>query len=111
MTPWQATPGAGKSGVATLVGRRGEAHVDTIGMKAAGRQRPIRLLPQPRLVRREPAIEWRPARKLIPDAAPDPEVLRFAPDDGRVLVSPRRQHHRAPLRHAHWGRARHPESF
>lgn len=39
------------------------------------------------LVRREPAIDWRPAQKLIPDATPDPEVLQLAADDGRVLVS------------------------
>lgn len=39
------------------------------------------------LVRREPAIDWRPAQRFIPDATPDPEVLQLAADDGRVLVS------------------------
>ena len=39
------------------------------------------------VVRREPAIDWRPAQKFIPDATPDPDVLEFAADDGRVLVS------------------------
>lgn len=38
------------------------------------------------LVRREPAIDWRPAQRFIPDATPDPEVLQLAADDGRVLV-------------------------
>jgi predicted nuclease of predicted toxin-antitoxin system len=39
------------------------------------------------LVRREPAIDWRQAQRFIPDATPDPEVLQFAADDARVLVS------------------------
>jgi len=39
------------------------------------------------LVRREPAIDWRPAQGRIADATPDPEVLQFAASDGRVLVS------------------------
>ena len=32
-------------------------------------------------------IDWRPAKRFIPDATPDPGVLRLAADDGRVLVS------------------------
>ncbi len=36
---------------------------------------------------REPSIDFRPAGGTIPDAMPDPEVLRLAADDGRVLVS------------------------
>jgi predicted nuclease of predicted toxin-antitoxin system len=39
------------------------------------------------LVRREPAINWRPAQSVISDATPDIEVLRLAAEDGRVLVS------------------------
>ena len=39
------------------------------------------------LLRQEPTIDWRPARGLIPDATPDPEVLELAADEGRVLVS------------------------
>ena len=39
------------------------------------------------LVRREPAIDWRPAQRFIPDATPDSEVLQLAAEDGRVLVS------------------------
>ena len=39
------------------------------------------------LVRREPAIDWRPSQKYIPDATPDSAVLQLAADDGRVLVS------------------------
>jgi len=39
------------------------------------------------LLRREPAIDWRPAQRFIPDATPDPEVLGFAADEGRVLVT------------------------
>jgi len=39
------------------------------------------------ILRREPAIDWRPAKGFIADATPDPEVLRFAADNGRVLVS------------------------
>jgi hypothetical protein len=32
-------------------------------------------------------MDWRPAQKFIPDATPDLDVLQFAADDGRVLVS------------------------
>lgn len=39
------------------------------------------------LLRREPAIDWRPSQEFIPEATPDPEVLQMAADDGRVLVS------------------------
>jgi hypothetical protein len=39
------------------------------------------------LVRREPAIDWRPARNVIADATPDAHVLALAADDGRVVVS------------------------
>ena len=39
------------------------------------------------LVRREPAVDWRPAQKFIPDGTPDSAVLQLAADDGRVLVS------------------------
>jgi len=39
------------------------------------------------LVRRELAIDWQPARRTIPDATPDPEVLQLAAAAGRVLVS------------------------
>jgi len=38
------------------------------------------------LVRPEPAIDWRPAQKFIPDAT-DPAVRQLAAGDGRVLVS------------------------
>ena len=36
---------------------------------------------------REPLIDFRPAAGRIPDAMPDPEVLRLAAEDGRVMVS------------------------
>ncbi|HYW45501.1 MAG TPA: hypothetical protein VE959_21745 [Bryobacteraceae bacterium] len=39
------------------------------------------------LRRREPAIDFRGATSVIPDGTSDPDVLRFAADDGRVLVS------------------------
>lgn len=39
------------------------------------------------LVRREPTVDWRPAQGFIADATPDLEVLQFAADDGRVLVT------------------------
>jgi predicted nuclease of predicted toxin-antitoxin system len=39
------------------------------------------------LVRQEPAIDWRPAQGFLADATPDPEVLQFAANAGRVLVS------------------------
>ncbi len=39
------------------------------------------------LRRREPAIDFRGANGVIPDATPDPDVLRIAADDDRVLVS------------------------
>ena len=39
------------------------------------------------LLRREPAIDWRAAQGFIADATPDPEVLQFAANDGRVLVT------------------------
>lgn len=39
------------------------------------------------LVRREPAIDWSAAQRFIPDATPDIEVLQFAADNGRVLVT------------------------
>ena len=39
------------------------------------------------ILRRERAIDWRPAQGFIADATPDPEVLQFAAGDGRVLVS------------------------
>ena len=39
------------------------------------------------LRRREPAIDFRPAAGVIPDGAPDVEVLRIAADSGRVLVT------------------------
>lgn len=39
------------------------------------------------VVRQEPAIDWRPVQGFIADANPDRDVLRFAADDGRVLVS------------------------
>jgi predicted nuclease of predicted toxin-antitoxin system len=32
-------------------------------------------------------IDWRPAKRFIPDATPDLEVLQLAADDGRALVS------------------------
>jgi len=39
------------------------------------------------LLRREPSIDFRPAAGAIPHGTPDPEVLRIAAEDGRVLVS------------------------
>ena len=39
------------------------------------------------LLRREPQLDWLPAKGVIPDATPDPEVLRIAAESGRVLVS------------------------
>ncbi len=39
------------------------------------------------LRRREPAIDFRGAQGVIPDAAPDGAVLRIAADAGRVLVT------------------------
>jgi hypothetical protein len=39
------------------------------------------------LRRREPAVDFRSESGVIPDATPDPDVLRIAADDRRVLVS------------------------
>lgn len=39
------------------------------------------------LLRREPAIDFRPAAGVIPDGTLDPEVLALAANDDRVLVS------------------------
>jgi hypothetical protein len=39
------------------------------------------------LIRQAPEIDWRAAQRVIPDRTPDPEVLRLAAIDGRVLVS------------------------
>ena len=39
------------------------------------------------LRRREPAIDFRSAAGVIPDATPDLEVLQIAAESGRVLVS------------------------
>lgn len=39
------------------------------------------------LRRREPSIDFRAAVGVIPDGAPDLDVLRFAAEAGRVLVS------------------------
>jgi hypothetical protein len=39
------------------------------------------------LLRRAPSIDFRPASGIIPDGTPDPEVLRIAAEDDRVLVS------------------------
>jgi predicted nuclease of predicted toxin-antitoxin system len=39
------------------------------------------------LRRREPAIDFRGTKGVIPDGTPDPEVLRMAADAGRVLVT------------------------
>jgi hypothetical protein len=39
------------------------------------------------LLRREPSIDFRPAAGTIPDGTLDPEVLRIAAEDDRVLVS------------------------
>ena len=37
------------------------------------------------LIRQAPEIDWRPAYPFIPDHTPDPDVLRLAAEDGRVL--------------------------
>ena len=39
------------------------------------------------LLRREPSIDFQPAAGIIPEGTLDPEVLAFAADDERVLVS------------------------
>jgi hypothetical protein len=39
------------------------------------------------LLRREPSIDFRSAEGIIPDGTLDPEVLRIAAADNRVLVS------------------------
>ena len=39
------------------------------------------------LLRKEPSIDFRPADSVISDGTLDPEVLRIAADDDRVLVS------------------------
>jgi hypothetical protein len=39
------------------------------------------------LRRREPFIDFRAADGVIPDGAPDPDVLRVAVEAGRLLVS------------------------
>ena len=39
------------------------------------------------LLRREPSIDFQPAAGTIRDGILDPEVLRIAAEDGRVLVS------------------------
>lgn len=39
------------------------------------------------LLRREPPVDFRPAAGTIPDGTRDPEVLRIAAEDDRVLVS------------------------
>ena len=39
------------------------------------------------LQRREPSVDFRTSAGVIADATPDPEVLRIAASDGRVLVS------------------------
>jgi hypothetical protein len=39
------------------------------------------------LLRREASIDFRAAGGIIPDGAADPDVLRIAAADGRVLVS------------------------
>lgn len=39
------------------------------------------------LIRREPAIDFQAASGVIPDGTADPDVLRIAADEGRVLVS------------------------
>jgi hypothetical protein len=36
---------------------------------------------------KEPSIDFRQAAGIYPDRTPDPEVLRLAAEDGRVLVS------------------------
>ena len=39
------------------------------------------------LIRQAPEIDWRPAQRFIRDGTPDPDVLRLAAEDGRVLIS------------------------
>ena len=39
------------------------------------------------LLRKEASVDFRPAAGIIHDAMPDPEVLRLAAQDGRILVS------------------------
>jgi hypothetical protein len=39
------------------------------------------------LRRREPNIDFRGSKGILPDAMPDPEVLRIAADAGRVLLT------------------------
>jgi len=39
------------------------------------------------LLRREPSIDFRSAAGVIPDGTLDPQVLRMAAEDNRVLVS------------------------
>ena len=39
------------------------------------------------VLRREPSIDFRSAAGTIPDGSLDPDVLRIAAQDGRVLVS------------------------
>lgn len=39
------------------------------------------------VLRREPSIDFRSAAGTIPEGTPDPEVLRIAAEDSRVLVS------------------------
>jgi len=39
------------------------------------------------LLRREPSIDFQPAAGTIPSGTLDPEVLRIAAEEGRVLVS------------------------
>jgi hypothetical protein len=36
---------------------------------------------------REPSVDFRSATGVIPDGTPDPEVLRIAAEEGRILVS------------------------
>lgn len=55
-------------------------------------------------LRREPLIDWRPARGIIPDGTSDLEVLRLASDDERVLVS--RDVHTMPRHFANFITAR-----
>ena len=39
------------------------------------------------LRRRKPSIDFRAAAGVIPEGTPDPDVLRIAAEDGRILVS------------------------
>jgi predicted nuclease of predicted toxin-antitoxin system len=39
------------------------------------------------LARKNPAIDWQPAKGVIADGTPDPEVLQLAARDGRVLLT------------------------